>query len=147
MKSEKEKMLSGEVYDIGSPEIMKEYHAGLKLVKEYNNTDSDKTQELNDILRKLLGKKGKGVWIGQPFYCHFGYNIEIGENFYSNHNLTILDCAKVTFGNNVFIGAGSVILPNVKIGNNVIIGANAVVWKNVPDNCLVVVGEHRIIQR
>ena len=56
------------------------------------------------MLNQILGKTKENFWIEQTFFCDYGYNIEIGENFYANHNLIILDCNKVTFGDNVFIG-------------------------------------------
>ena len=64
-------------------------------------------EQRKEILQKIIGKTSDKFWIEQPFYCDYGYNIEIGQNFYSNHNLVILDCAKVKFGNNVFIGPNS----------------------------------------
>ena len=57
-----------------------------------------------EVLKKLLGKTGENFTLTAPFWCDYGYNIELGENFYANHNLVILDGAKVTFGDNVFIG-------------------------------------------
>ena len=65
------------------------------------------------------------------FYCDYGYNIYLGKNFYSNHNLVILDANKVEFGENVFVGASSTIIDNITICNNVIIGANSCVTKNI----------------
>ena len=62
------------------------------------------TMLFHSQLKKLFNKTGNDFLIEQNFQCDYGYNIEIGENFYSNHNLVILDPAKVTFGNNVFIG-------------------------------------------
>ena len=55
------------------------------------------------MIKKIFGKVGANCFITAPFWCDYGYNIEAGDNFYANHNLVILDCAKVTFGNNVFI--------------------------------------------
>ena len=55
------------------------------------------------LIKNILGKTTDHFHIEQPFYCDYGYNIEIGENFYTNHNVVILDCARVTFGDNVFI--------------------------------------------
>ena len=60
-------------------------------------------------MRRLLGKTKGKFFIEPPFRCDYGYNIEIGENFYSNYNLIILDCAKVIIGDNVLLG------PNVGI--------------------------------
>ena len=107
IKTEKEKMLSGEIYNLSTPELLNEYHRGCKLVKQYNALDSDQYKELNETLEQLLGKKGKGVWIGQPFYCHFGYNIEIGNGVQINMNCTFLDHNKITIGDNTGIGPGT----------------------------------------
>lgn len=60
--------------------------------------------ERRDFIRRMIGKTSGSFIIEPPFYCDYKYNIEIGENFYSNHNLIILDGASVCFGNNVFIG-------------------------------------------
>lgn len=70
---------------------------------ELNNLKPSQTNERNEIIRNLFGKTGEKFHIEPYFWCDFGYNIEIGENFYANHNLVILDGAKVTFGNNVYI--------------------------------------------
>lgn len=73
-------------------------------------------------MNEILGKHKNSFYIEQPFYCDYGYNIEVGENFYSNHNLVILDGNKVTFGDNVVIGAGSVV--NKDIPSNVVAVGN-----------------------
>ncbi len=74
------------------------------LCHKYNNLSSDKLEERQALIKQIFGKVQNKFHIEQSFYCDYGYNIEIGENFYSNHNLVILDCAKVKFGDNVFIG-------------------------------------------
>ena len=71
---------------------------------KFNNLSPEKIVEKNAIISKILGKTGKVFLIEQPFMCDYGYNIEIGENFGANHNLLILDPAKVTFGDNVMVG-------------------------------------------
>ena len=174
MNSEKEKMLNSELYDATDESLYKERETVKNLTYDYNlirRSDKDKRDEL---IRKILGKAGKNLWIESPFQCDYGYNIEIGDNFYSNHNLIILDCAKVKIGDNVFVGpnvgiytpchpidakermtfkewaepvtigndvwlGGNVtILPGVSIGNNVVIGAGSVVTKDIPSNCVAV---------
>ena len=72
-------------------------------------------------MNEILGKHKNSFYIEQPFYCDYGYNIEVGENFYSNHNLVILDGNKVTFGDNVVIGAGSVVNKDIP-SNSVAVG-------------------------
>lgn len=101
--NEKEKMLNGELYN-AEVDYLKQDRINCKLLcQKYNNLPYDDKQRAN-LIKEILGKFGKNFLIEQPFVCDYGYNIEIGENFYSNHNLTILDCAKVKFGKNVFIG-------------------------------------------
>lgn len=102
--NEKEKMLSGLLYDSTVEELSNERLNAKKLCYEYNFLKPDEQDKKKEILNKLLGKTGDNFLIEPNFYCDYGYNIELGENFYSNHNLVILDCAKVTFGNNVFLG-------------------------------------------
>lgn len=101
--NEKQKMLSGELYDAGDPVLVAERQQCKDLCFEYNHLAPSKMDERSEIIKKLFGKTTGKFLVEQPFYCDYGYNIEIGENFYTNHNVVILDCAKVTFGDNVFI--------------------------------------------
>ena len=102
--NEKEKMLMGEFYNSLDSELINERVKCKLLCQEYNNIKYDNVERRKTILKQILGKTKENFFIEQPFICDYGYNIEIGENFYSNHNLTILDCAKVIFGDNVLIG-------------------------------------------
>lgn len=103
--SEKEKMLNGLIYDANyDQELIQERTICKNLCHKYNNLDYNNIKEKKEIIRKLFGKTQENFHIEPYFYCDYGYNISIGENFYSNHNLIILDPAKVTFGDNVFIG-------------------------------------------
>ena len=104
MKSEKEKMLSGEIYDANNDlQLIAERDNCKEICFEFNNTRPSNKEQRREIIEKLLGKTSENYLVEQPFYCDYGYNIEIGENFFSNYNLVILDEAKVSFGNNVFI--------------------------------------------
>lgn len=76
---------------------------------EYNNIPFCEVEKRDTFIKSFLGKTGERITIVPPFNCDFGYNIEIGEDFFSNTNLTILDGAKVIIGKNVFIA------PNVDI--------------------------------
>lgn len=102
---EKEKMLKALLYDANYDEALKNARINCKvLCQEYNKLPYDKFNERADFIKKIISKYGNDFLIEQPFMCDYGFNVEIGEKFYSNHNLTILDCNKVKFGNNVFIG-------------------------------------------
>ncbi|MDO5655180.1 MAG: sugar O-acetyltransferase [Flavobacteriaceae bacterium] len=159
--TEKEKCEQGLLYNANhDPELIKERELCKNLCQEFNNTQYSSLEKRNELLRKILGSSKSNFLIEQPFWCDYGYNIEIGENFYSNHNLVILDGAKVRFGDNVFIGpncgfytAGhpeNVDLRNegleyvrpISVGNNVWIGGNVVVLPGVSigDNTIIGAG-------
>ena len=104
MPSNKELMLNCELYDPSDEVLVQERLSCKDLCHEYNFLKPSDAQKRKELLQKLLGKTKNDFLIEQSFWCDYGYNIEIGENFYSNHNLVILDPAKVTFGDNVFIG-------------------------------------------
>lgn len=104
MKSEKEKCRHGELYDANNDaELVAERQACKVLCHEYNYLSPLETGRREEIISGLFGKTGRNFLIEQPFYCDYGYNIEIGENFYANVNCVILDGAAVKFGDNVFI--------------------------------------------
>lgn len=161
MQSEKEKMLRGEIYDANyDPELIGERTRCKVMCRRYNDIQPDCLEERAALLRSLLGKTGKTFLVEQPFYCDYGYNIEIGENFYSNVNLVILDGAKVKFGDNVFIApncgfhtaghpldasrrnAGLEYARPITVGNNVWIGAgvNVLPGVTIGDNCVIGAG-------
>ncbi len=104
MTTEKEKMLAGKIYDANYDQELIDARADAKeLCYDFNHARPSEEAKRQGIIRQLLGKTGNQFGITGPFYCDYGFNIEIGENFYANHNLVILDGAKVTFGDNVFV--------------------------------------------
>jgi len=100
--TEKEKRDTGLLYDPAA--LAEELLRCKELCFSYNQLPPSRTEEQQTLLRSLLGKTGETFQIQAPFWCDYGYNITIGENFYANHNCVILDGAKVTFGSNVFVG-------------------------------------------
>lgn len=159
--NEKEKMLAGELYDANyNEELQKEREKAKDLCYEYNQIKPSKQEEKRKIIKQLLGNTKQDFLIEQPFMCDYGYNIEIGENFYANHNLIILDGNKVTFGDNVFIAPncgfytaghpldvekrnkGLEYAKPIEVGDNVWIGGNVVVLPGVKigDNCVIGAG-------
>ena len=103
--TEKEKMLKNLIYDANYDiELLNDRNKAKDLCFEFNNTKPSHTEQQVIILKKLLETTQGAFTITAPFWCDYGYNIRLGKNFYSNHNLIILDCAKVIFGDNVFVG-------------------------------------------
>lgn len=103
--TEKEKMLAQKIYDAAADrELMCERQQAKDLCFDFNNLRPSQQDVQNSILKKLFGKVGESFTVMAPFWCDYGYNIEVGEHFFLNHNAVILDCAKVIFGDNVFIG-------------------------------------------
>lgn len=102
--TEKEKMLNSQMYNpMGDKQLRNERCSVKNLCREYNNLpfEDEKTQKI--LIKKIVGSTKGNFYITAPFWCDYGYNIELGENFYSNHNMVILDCAKVKFGDNVLL--------------------------------------------
>lgn len=109
LKSEKEKMLTGEVYNSRDPELLERYHIARELILEFNQLSSRNLLTKTQILHDLLGEVGDGVWIEAPFYCDYGENIRLGKNTFLNFNCLLLDDNLITIGKNGLIG------PNVQI--------------------------------
>ena len=166
--TEREKMLSGLMYNAMDEDLLEGRNLAEDLYREYNLTKN------NLVLPKLFGSIGENIVVKTPFYCDYGCNIYLGDNCYINRNCVILDCAKVVIGNNcligpnaqiysathtinpkerldgveyakeviignnVNIGGSAVICPGVTIGDNVTIEAGCVVTKSIPDNSYVI---------
>lgn len=89
---------------VSDEQLMKELIRAKDLCFKYNSISPLDVENRNKIINDLIGVVGENVNIMPYFWCDYGYNIEIGDNFFSNHNCVMLDCAKIKFGNNVFIG-------------------------------------------
>lgn len=162
--TEKEKMLKQMLYDANYDKALLEERARAKdLCYEYNQTRPSDEEKQMEIMKNLLGKTDGSFCIMAPFWCDYGYNIEIGENFFANHNTVILDGAKVTFGKNVFIApdcgfhtAGHPIdyerrnrgleyAYSITVGDNVWIGAGVQVMPGVTIGSNVVIGGGSVV--
>lgn len=154
--TQKERMLKGLPYLSNEDGLFEERQSAKELCYRVNNCAPSDIESRNKYLRILLPNAKKSIYIEPPFRCDYGYNIHIGENFYANYNLIVLDCAKVTIGDNVLIGPNVCITTaghpihhlsrkryeyadEVKIGNNVWIGANVVI------NPGVIIGDNSVI--
>ena len=132
---------------------------------EYNSTRPSQLHTKKDLLRSLFGKTDGDFTIQAPFWCDYGYNIELGKNFYANHNLVILDGAKVKFGDNVFIAPdcgfhtaghpvdfarrnkGLEYAWPITVGDNVWIGAGVQVCPGVTIGSNVVIGAGSVVTK
>ncbi|MCQ1060320.1 sugar O-acetyltransferase [Photobacterium sp. DNB23_23_1] len=171
--TEKQKMISGEMYQAWDEELVAERQKAKKLCFALNQTCPTEEDTRKALINELLSKE-TDAWIESPFYCDYGYNLKVGKAFYANHGCTILDCApinigdncmlapgvviataghpldpverasgeefakKITIGNDVWLGANATVCPGVTIGDNVVVGAGSVVTKDLPANTVCV---------
>ncbi|OAB28390.1 maltose acetyltransferase [Paenibacillus macquariensis subsp. defensor] len=159
--TEKEKSLQGLLYNANyDQELIDERSYAKGLCYDYNQLHPGKVNEREVIIKTLLGKTSDRFLIEQPFVCDYGYNIEIGVNFYCNHNSVMLDGAKIVFGDNVFVAPncgfytaghpfdveqrneGLEIVAPITVGNNVWIGGGVTVIAGVTigDNTIIGAG-------
>lgn len=164
--TEKEKCNKGLLYDANHDiELLAERAACAEILYEFHKLPPSQTEKRKEILNSLLGKTKGNFTIIPPFFCDYGYNIEIGENFFANTNCVILDEAKVTFGDNVFIAPhcgfytaghaldveqrnmGLEIAFPITIGNNVWIGGNVCVLPGVSIGDNTVIGSGSVVTK
>ena len=164
--TEKEKMLAGMVYSAVDKELLDELNAVKEIIHRYNAlSPGDSAGRLN-LLKGLLGEvKDDEIIINQPFYCDYGKQICVGRRFFANFHFTVLDEARVTIGDDCFIGPNVSIYTAchstnpverntrnewaepVTIGDNVTIGAGSVVTRDIPSNVVAVGNPCRVIRK
>lgn len=154
------------IYDANNDEeLMIERKVAKDLCYDFNQLRPSDEPEQQRLLHQLLGHVGKNTCIVAPFWCDYGYNIEVGDNFFANHNTVILDGAKVTFGNNVFVAPncgfytaehpidterrnrGLEYAYPITVGDNVWIGAGVHVMPGVRIGSNVVIGGGSVVVR
>ena len=158
--TEKEKMLSGQIYNACDPDLVKELNEVKVLCQRYNNLLPTDFESRKQLIRELLGHSDDDTFINQPFYCDYGKHIRVGKRFFANFCLTVLDEALVTFGDDCFVGPNVSIYTAchstdpiernsrkewakpVSIGNNVWLGGNVTILPGVTigDNCTIGAG-------
>ena len=163
-QQELEKMMSGDLYDAtNNTTLLDLLTQTQELCHDYNLLRPSQTAERTALMRRILGKTGQRFKILSPFWCDYGFNIEVGENFFANFNLVILDEARVTFGDNVFIApncafytaghpldvaqrnAGLEYSLPIRVGNNVWIGGNVCVMPGVTIGDNTVIGGGSVV--
>lgn len=102
--TEREKMTAGLPYSVMDEELIRLHRTCVDACVLCDAILPSKLEERREKLRRILGRTGKNFLIEPGFRCDYGFNIEIGENFFANYGLVILDCAPVIFGKNCFIG-------------------------------------------
>ena len=109
MKTEKEKMLAGELYDPLETELVQERLKARLLLQKLNDSGEDRSLERAAIIKELIPDSGHDIWLQPPFYCDYGFNIMMGDKVFLNFNCVILDVTRVTIGSRTLLG------PNVQI--------------------------------
>ncbi|SDI00590.1 maltose O-acetyltransferase [Alteribacillus persepolensis] len=145
MKTEKEKMLAGEMYWPEDPELIEERQQARKFTRLLNKTTEIEDEERQRIIEQLFGSFGENINMETPFRCDYGYNIHVGSNVFMNMDCVFLDVGEINIGDNCLIGPGvHIYTPHhplnpkerlsgkecgkpVKVGNNVWIGGRAVI--------------------
>mgnify|MGYP001793939432 CR=1 FL=1 len=148
-KTEKQKMLAGELYLAQDKELSESRKRARRLLRGYNSTTEEDIQRRQEIIQELFGKVGSEIRIVPPFHSDYGSNIYVGDRFFMNYGCVILDCNIVEIGDNVLCApyvqiytanhpvepeirlTGKQLASSVKIGNNVWIGGGAIICPGV----------------
>lgn len=164
--TEKDKRDCGLMYDANYDlNIVKEINLCKKQCYKYNKINPSNQNKKSKVIKKILGETKTNIIIQSPFWCDYGYNIEVGENFYANHGLIILDAGQVKFGDNVFIGPncgfytashpfnkderrqGLEYANPISIGNDVWFGGNVTVLPGVTIGDNVIIGAGSVVTK
>ncbi|WP_102398679.1 sugar O-acetyltransferase [Haloimpatiens massiliensis] len=164
MKSEKEKMLAGDLYNAGDEQLVKERDYARSLTFEFNHTKPSEKEIRQEIIKKLINTKGL-FHIEAPFNCDYGYNIKVGENFFANFGCTILDVNRVEIGDNVLLAPnvqiytaahpvdpierlnGKECAKPIVIGNNVWVGGGTIICPGVKIGDNVTIGAGSVVTK
>lgn len=166
MSNVKEKMHTGELYFPNGEEITKEQRFYQDLLYEYNQTRPSETEKRAELLKKILGDCGEGVYIEVPFYANFGgHHCHFGNQIYANYNLTCVDDTHIYIGDYTMLGpnvtiatAGHPILPELRqkglqynmpvhIGKNCWVGAGAIIMPGITIGDHVVIGAGSVVTK
>ncbi|MGE3780113.1 MAG: sugar O-acetyltransferase [Pirellulaceae bacterium] len=164
-KSEKTKMLAGELYRSADPELVEDTKHAQRLVAQYNATSAEATETRMTLLRRLCGSVGDGAVVRPPFACDYGYNIRLGQNAFINFNCVFLDCALIEIGDNLQMGpavqlytaahpleadirrSGLEYARPIRIGHDVWIGGGAIILPGVTIGDGSVIGAGSVVTR
>ncbi|KPH73498.1 MULTISPECIES: sugar O-acetyltransferase [Bacillaceae] len=165
MKTEKEKMIAGEIYDPADPILLKDREEARRKVRIYNQSLESEEEKRTELLKELLGSTGESLYMEPNIRFDYGYNTYVGENFYANFDCTILDVSEVRIGDNCMLGpsvqiytathplhpternSGIEYAKPITIGNNVWIGGSAVICPGVTIGNNVVVAAGAVVTK
>lgn len=164
MRSEREKMLAGELYDALNPELVASRNRARDLCQSLNTTREGDQQLRRFICKELFGKGGETVWMQPPFYCDYGSNIELGERVFFNFNCVVLDVCQVRIGDYTLFGpAVQVLTPMhpldaelrrtqeygkpIEIGSDVWVGGGALILPGVRIGSRTIIGAGSVVTR
>ena len=162
MTSEREKMLSGELYDPTDQSLVDARVRARDLCQALNATLEGETDRRRQILRQLFGTGGDSVWMQPPFFCDYGANIELGERVFFNFNCVVLDVCRVRIGDYTLFGPAVQILTPmhpmdaelrrrqefgkpVEIGSDVWVGGGAMILPGVHIGSRAVIGAGSVV--
>ena len=163
MLTEKQKMISGEMYDPSDKELREDRLNARRLDRLYNQTDENDREKRSEMIKKIFGTTGKTIHVESSFRFDYGYNIHVGENFYANFDCVFLDVCRIEIGDNCFLAPGVHIYTAahpldaaerssgiefakpVKIGDNVWIGGRSVINPGVTIGNNVVVASGSVV--
>ncbi|WP_018615125.1 sugar O-acetyltransferase [Segetibacter koreensis] len=165
MSTEKQKMLSGELYDATDQQLVNERRQARLLFKQFNDTTDDQQELRQQILKELIPSQGIGLWIEPPFFCDYGSNISVGDKVFFNFNCIVLDVMKVTIGSNVLFGpsvqiytathpmnwkeraSGLEFAKPITIGSDVWIGGGVIICPGVTIGSRSVIGAGSVVTK
>jgi maltose O-acetyltransferase len=165
LKTEKQKMLAGELYDASDAEIQSDHRAAMAWLVRYNAMLGATSAERRPLLVERFARVGDDVNIRPPFHCDYGFNIDAGHGVFLNFNCVILDVVAVSIGDKTQIGPGVQILTAdhprdaqtrasglefgrpVRIGRNVWIGGGAIILPGVTIGDDAVIGAAAVVTR
>ena len=164
MRTERDKMLAGELYDALDPALVAERNRARELCQELNASPESAEQRRRDLCKQIFGRGGDTVWMQPPFYCDYGTNIELGERVFFNFNCVVLDVCRVRIGDFTLFGpAVQVLTPMhpldaglrrkqefgkpVEIGSDVWVGAAALILPGVTIGSETVIGAGSVVTR
>lgn len=164
MPTEREKMLSGELYDPLCPELVRQRERARNLCQELNQSREAEQGLRRRILTELLGSGGDSAWIQPPFFCDYGSNIALGERVFFNFNCVVLDVCRVTIGDFSMFGPAVQIYAAthpmnarerrtrelgkpVTIGADVWVGGGAIICPGVTIGARSIIGAGSVVTR